>query len=200
MKKKGRNGFKETEVKRSIRLLLREACTELHRPGMTYLGLPGETAADLRVLNGLIERAICIDRKADILDEMRCSASLLPLRETKFLRFDMWQYLRDAYPSEKLIADVTFLDFYGGGITKDDPFSDEIAGLRSYFAKQAQIPNTAFVFAWTYMPHDQGKAKYVSALEKFGHQQHARLAAAEYRCVVTIESDSSSSVAEPSGT
>jgi hypothetical protein len=77
----------------------------------------------------------------------------------------MWAYLRDSYPNETLTADVAFLDFYGGGITKEDPFAEEIAGLRSYFAKHAKHKNKTFVLAWTYMPRDRGKAHYIEACE-----------------------------------
>jgi hypothetical protein len=74
--------------------------------------------------------------------------------------------LREQYPGEPWAGDITFLDFFGGAIAKDDPFAEEIGALRSYFMKHANHPGRAFIFAWTYATRDRGKAKYVSALER----------------------------------
>jgi hypothetical protein len=114
------------------------------------------------VLDGII----CIDDKRAVLDEAARVVATMPLKHRKFVVGDMWDYLRDAYPREQSVADVAFLDFYGGGLRKEDPFKEEIAGLRNYFARHANFPNRAFVLAWTYMPRDRGKAFYVDACQK----------------------------------
>ena len=150
-----------------IRLLLRDACEHLQRTELTYLGLPAEEALDLKLLSPFIQNAICVDDRLKVLEETQRSIASLPLRVRRFKHGKMWQYLRDKYPSEPLVADITFLDFYGGGIVNDDPFAVEIAGLRSYFAKQALHSNKAFVLAWTYMPRDKGKQIYIDVCEKF---------------------------------
>jgi hypothetical protein len=159
--------FKETSAKQAVRALLVDASQRLSRKHLTYLGLPAEDAVDIRLLAPLLENVICVDLKARVLDEARRAiAHIASLRVRQFRCTDVWAYLRDEYPKEPLVADVTFLDFYGGGITKEDPFAEEIAGLRSYFAKQAQHRNKAFVLAWTYMPRDRGKAHYIEACER----------------------------------
>jgi hypothetical protein len=77
----------------------------------------------------------------------------------------MWNYLIEQYPAEFLVADVTYLDFYGG-IKDTNPIAIELQGLRSYFAKHAKHPNKAFVFAWFYNPRDDGKEVYIQTCEK----------------------------------
>jgi hypothetical protein len=156
----------ETPAKQTIRLLLKDACDRLQRGGLTYLGLPAEGALDIKILGPVLENAICVDEREKVLEETRRSIASLPLRIRRFERGKMWQYLRDRYPAEPLAADITFLDFYGGGLVKDDPYAQEIAGLRSYFAKHATHLNKTFVLAWTYMPRDKGKQLYVQACEK----------------------------------
>jgi len=158
--------FQESSAKTTVRLLLREACEKLRRGHLTYLGLPGEFATDLRVLGSLVENAICVEREADALDEVRRSVSFLPLKQCKFLKQNLWHYLGDQYSSERLVADVTFLDYCGGGIREEDPFAEELGALRNYFRKHAQYPNRAFVFGWTFMPRDKGRKQYIDALEK----------------------------------
>src|SRR5437016_5858914 len=128
-------GFKETAAKQAIRRLILEASTRLQRQGLTYLGMPAETALDILVLRKTLKNVICIAAKDSTLDETRRSVATLPLKHTRFLAVDMWDYLATEYPREELVADVAFLDFYGGGLTHGDPFAAEIAGLRSYFAK-----------------------------------------------------------------
>ena len=156
----------ESDAKQASRELILQACVSLQRKNLTYLGMPAEAALDIKTLKPVLQNVICVAENAAILAETKRSIAGLRLSQKRFRALDVWAYLRDEYPSEPLVADVTFLDFYGGGIMKDDPFATEIAGLRSFFAKQARFPNRAFVFAWTFMPHDKGKAVYVSALEK----------------------------------
>jgi|GEM_PF-6451095 len=156
----------ESDAKQASRQMILQACSSLHRNNLTYLGMPAEAALDIKTLKSVLQNVICIADNSNTLAETKRSIAGLRLLQKRFKTIDVWAYLRDEYPSESLIADVTFLDFYGGGIMKDDPFATEIAALRSYFAKQARFPNRAFVFAWTFMPHDKGKGVYVSALEK----------------------------------
>lgn len=156
----------ESDAKQASRELIMQACVSLQRSNLTYLGMPAEAALDIKTLRAVLQNVICIAENASTLAETKRSIAGLRLVHKRFRPMDVWAYLRDEYSSETLIADVTFLDFYGGGIMKDDPFATEIAGLRSYFAKQARSHNRAFVFAWTFMPHDKGKGIYVSALEK----------------------------------
>ena len=156
----------ESDAKQASRELIMQACVSLQRSNLTYLGMPAEAALDIKTLRPVLQNVICIGDNAGTLAETKRSIAGLRLVHKRFRTVDVWAYLRDEYSSEPLVADVTFLDFYGGGIMKDDPFATEIAGLRSYFAKQARSPNRAFVFAWTFMPHDKGKGIYVSALEK----------------------------------
>jgi|SRR5579859_2364333 len=156
----------ESDAKQASRELILEACLSLHRNNLTYLGMPAEAALDIKTLRSVLQNVICIAGSAATLAEAKRSIAGLRLLQKKFRAIDIWEYLRDGYPAEPLLADIAFLDFYGGGIMKEDPFATEIAGLRSYFAKQARFPNRAFVFAWTFMPHDKGKGVYVSALEK----------------------------------
>jgi hypothetical protein len=156
----------ESDAKQASRELILQACVSLQRNNLTYLGMPAESALDIKTLRSVIQNVICIAENASTLAETKRSIAGLRLVEKRFRTIDVWAYLRDEYPSEPLIADMTFLDFYGGGIIKEDPFATEIAGLRSYFAKQARFPNRGFVFGWTFMPHDKGKGVYLSALEK----------------------------------
>jgi len=157
--------FQESEVKKTIRLLIKNACEFLQRQELTYLGLPAENATDIKVLNGLLKNVICIDEKKATLEETRRSIAGMRLKERKFIVANMWEYLRDLYQNESLTADIAFLDFYGGGIREDNPFAYEIAGLRNYFVKHAHQQNKAFVLAWTYMPRDKGIEPY-QALDK----------------------------------
>lgn len=157
---------KESPAKQATRYLLKDACEHLQRGKLTYLGLPSDEAVDIKLLAPLLENVVCIDVKQAILSETRRNIAHLPLKERRFVVADMWDYLRTSYPSETLVADITFLDFYGGGIRKKDPFAEEIAGLRSYFAKQAAHPGRAFIFGWTFMPRDAGKQVYVEACSK----------------------------------
>lgn len=167
--------FQESDAKQTIRLILKRACQLLQRPGLTYLGLPAERALDIISLDGLIDNVICIDDKEAVLEETRHSIAGMRLKKRLFVSTDMWNYLQKTYPAEQLIADVTFLDFYGGGISKEDPFATEIAGLRSYFAKHANYPNQAFVLAWTYMPRDKGIQPYKNALNKIVSDEDLKL-------------------------
>lgn len=156
--------FQESEAKQTIRFLIKDATRSLKRPGLTYLGLPAERALDILALNGLLRNAICIDKSKVVLEEARRSIASMRLKERRFIVKDLWEYLRDDYPSEALVADVSFFDFLGGGLNKADPFAAEIAGLRSYFAKNAQHSHQAYVLAWTYMPRDKGPQAYKRAL------------------------------------
>lgn len=158
--------FQESAAKATIRGMLRGACEDLQRSKLTYLGLPGSSAMDVRRLGPLLENVICIDKDDRELAEARRHLATLQLKKRQFMKIGMWEYLRDKYASEPLLADITFLDFCGGGLHKDDPFATEIAGIRAYFAKHARHANKAFVFAWTYMPRDGGALKYRSALGK----------------------------------
>jgi len=154
--------FQESEAKQTIRLLIRGACEHLGRLELTYLGLPAESALDVKTLGGLLKNVICVDAKSAVLNETRRSLAGMRLDGRKFEVAEMWSYLRDTYPPEPLVADITFLDFYGGGIRDANPFASEIAGLRNYFVKHAGHPNKAFVLAWTYMPRDKGTLPYES--------------------------------------
>src|SRR6266566_6358015 len=120
--------YQESQAKQAVRLLLLDACRHLQRGKLTYLGLPAEEALDIRALEPVLENAICVDERKAVLDEGRLSIASIPLRARRFVLSRMWQYLRDRYPSEDLAADVTFLDFYGGGLVNDDPFALELAG------------------------------------------------------------------------
>jgi hypothetical protein len=156
----------ESAAKQATRHLLLQAAKHLNRPELTYMGMPAETALDILTLRTLLRNVICIADRQAVLDETRRTIASLSLKERKFICADVWEYLKKEYPSEQLIADITFLDFYGGGIRTDDPFSSEIAGLRSFFAKQAAHTGRAFVLAWTYMPRDKGEHKYIETLGK----------------------------------
>jgi hypothetical protein len=127
--------------------------------------MPAEDARDILTLKALLHNVICIADRAATLDEARRSIACIRLKERRFVVADVWEYLRTEYPNESLTADITFLDFYGGGLRKEDPFASEINGLRNYFAKHARFPNKAFVLAWTYMPRDKGEQKYIDTLE-----------------------------------
>jgi hypothetical protein len=158
--------FQESGAKGAIRNLILQGSQELGRTDLTYLGMPAESALDIKVLGGLLSNVICLGESEESLRETERSIAMLRLTTRRFHALDMWEYLRSRYDSEPLVADVTFLDFYGGGIVKDDPFANEIAGLRAYFAKHARLANRAYVFAWTYNPRDKGKARYIDALSK----------------------------------
>src|SRR5689334_6559568 len=95
--------FKETEVKQTIRRLLRDGAVSLKRPSLTYLGLPAERALDILALNGLLRNVICIDKKQSVLEETRRSIASMRLKERRFIVEDLWEYLRTDYPSESLV-------------------------------------------------------------------------------------------------
>ena len=158
--------FQESAEKKSIRDMLSDAASLLGRANLTYLGLPGHRASDILALRAYLESAICVDRDKKVLDACSASIAGIPLKKTRYVTGDMWDYLNDKYRSEPLVADVTFLDFCGGGINSPTPFAHELGAIRTYFAKQAKHPNKAFMLAWTYMPHDTGASKYQRALER----------------------------------
>ena len=151
----------ESEPKKTIRLLLRDSCEALNRGKLTYLGLPSDTAQDLKVLEPFLENVICIGNVKTELDEAARVVARMPIKSKRFLLREMWKYLSAEYPSEPLVSDVTFLDFYGGGVCSSDPFADEVGGLRAFFAKNARQQNKCFILAWTYNPRDMGKQVYV---------------------------------------
>jgi hypothetical protein len=157
--------FQESAAKDTVRQLLKDGCEHLQRGKLTYLGLPAEKALDIKVLHPLLENVICVADKRSTLDETRRSIAMLPLKEKRFECTDMWNYLIEKYPAEPLLADVTYLDFYGG-IKDANPMAIELHGLRSYFAKHARYPKRAFVFAWTYNPRDDGKEVYLETCDK----------------------------------
>lgn len=156
----------ESDAKGAIRRLLLDACGQLQRGRLTYLGLPAEEALDIKALSPLLENAICIADKKATLEETKRSIAAIPLKQKRFVCVDMWKYLSDQYPTEPLVADVTYLDFYGGGLKDGNPFANEIHGLRSYFAKHAKHGNRTFILAWFFMPHDQGKEIYLETCQK----------------------------------
>ncbi len=156
----------ESAAKQAIRGLLLDASESLQRGKLTYLGLPSEKALDVRTLEPVLENVICVEENKTILDEARRSIAPMPFKVRRFENFRMWEYLRDKYPAEPLVADIAFLDFYGGGIVHEDPFALEIAGLRSFFAKHANSQNKTFILGWTYMPRDKGPGVYLRACEK----------------------------------
>lgn len=165
----------ESDAKNAIRNLLRDACGLLQRSRLTYLGLPAEDATDVKLLGNLLENVICIADKKATLDEAKRSIATIPLKQRKFFHGDMWNYLGENYANESLIADVAYLDFYGGGLKYGNPFANEIHGLRSYFAKHARHKNRTFIFAWFYMPHDQGKEIYLDTCQKIVPEMDMRL-------------------------
>src|SRR6185437_14361615 len=165
----------ESDAKDAIRHLLRDACEQLQRSRLTYLGLPAEEAVDIKLLGPLLENAICVADKKTTLDETKRSIAAIPLKHRRFVCTDMWKYLSEKYVLEPLVADVTYLDFYGGGFKDGNPFANEIHGLRSYFAKHAKHTNRTFVFAWFYMPHDQGKDVYMETCQKIIPEMDMRL-------------------------
>src|SRR5260370_24382380 len=119
----------DSAVKDTVRALQKEACEHLQRGKLTYLGLPAEKALDIKILHPILENAICVADKRSTLDEARRSISMLPLKQRKFECTDMWNYLIERYPSEPLIGDVTFLDFYGR-INKTKPSPALVRGRR----------------------------------------------------------------------
>ncbi len=165
----------ESAAKQTTRLLIFDACRELQRGSLTYLGLPAEQALDIKLLAPLLENVICIADRARVLEETRRSIATLPFRERRFITTDIWEYLRDEYPRESLLADVTFLDFYGGGLRRGNPYAREVIALRSYFAKHARQSARAFVLAWTYMPRDAGPDSYIRELAKLLPPDEVRL-------------------------
>ena len=158
--------FQESAEKKSIRGMLSDAAGLLGRVNLTYLGLPGHRALDILALRAYLDYAICVDRDKKVLDACSASIAGIPLKGTRYVAGDIWDYLNDTYRTEPRVADVTFLDFCGGGINSSTPFAHELGAIRTYFAKQARHPNKAFILAWTYMPHDTGASKYQKALEK----------------------------------
>jgi hypothetical protein len=169
------NNFGESEAKDAIRHILRDACEQLQRNRLTYLGLPAEEAFDIKLLAPLLENAICVADKRSTLDETKRSIAAIPLKHKRFEHGDMWKYLSEKYVAEPLVADITYLDFNGGGLKEGDPFANEIYGLRSYFAKHAKYPNRTFVFAWFYMPHDHGKDVYIETCKKIVPEMDMKL-------------------------
>jgi hypothetical protein len=165
----------ESSAKQATRRLILHAAKMLGRSQLTYLGMPAENAYDIIELQSVLQNVICIAEREDILEETRRSISGLPLHQRLFFAADIWKFLQLQYQGLPLTADVTFLDFYGGGITAQDPFASEINGLRNYFAKQASLERRAFVFAWTYMPRDKGETKYIATLEKILPKQEIDL-------------------------
>src|SRR5688572_25213825 len=115
--------FQESAEKKSIRGMLRDAAGLLGRTKLTYLGLPGHRGLDILELRGILENAICVDRDSKVLDECSSSIAGVPLKQKRFVPEDMWDYLGSGYPAEPLVADVTFLDFCGGGINSPTPFA-----------------------------------------------------------------------------
>jgi len=156
----------ESAAKQATRDLIFDAAKHLQRASLTYLGMPAENAYDIFTLKPLLQNVICIDEKSVVLDETRRNIAGLTLKTKRFVVADIWEYLRQDYPTETLLADVTFLDFYGGGLHNEDPFAFEINGLRNYFSKHARHPAKAFVLAWTYMPRDRGRQKYIDTLSQ----------------------------------
>jgi len=140
----------------------------LGRQNLTYLGMPEEDALDVRALSPAVRNLVCIDTAKSKLDSARHAIANLPIHIDRYHAKDMWLYLKDDYIHEGLIADVTFLDFLGGGIVSNVPFQKEIAGLQAYFACHAksEFINRAFILAWTFMPHDAGEEHYLRHLSK----------------------------------
>jgi hypothetical protein len=165
----------ESAAKHAVRLMLLDACERLQRGKLTYLGLPAEEALDIKTLSPVLENVICVADKKATLEEAKRSIAPIALRVRRFECGDMWKYLREKYPGEALVADVTYLDFYGGGIRDRNPFANEIHGLRSYFAKHAAYTNRAFVLAWFYMPRDKGKEAYLETCKKIVPEMELRL-------------------------
>ncbi len=159
------DSFQESAAKDTVRHLLKDACDHLQRGKLTYLGLPAEKALDIQHLHPVLENAICVADKRSTLEETRRSIAMIALKHRQFVCTDMWNYLIERYPSEPLVGDVTYLDFFGG-IKDTNPIAIEIQGLRSYFAKHARHPNRAFVFAWFYNPRDDGRDVYIETCEK----------------------------------
>jgi hypothetical protein len=162
------NGFTVLFARWTPQLEALELTTErcLNRQNLTYLGMPAEEALDIKALRPVIKNVICVARDSDTIAETARSIASLPISEKRFVRSDIWAYLRDKYPTEPLLADVAFLDFYGGSFVKENPFAVEIAALRAYFARHALSSGKAFVFAWTYMPHDKGEEPYRRILDQ----------------------------------
>jgi hypothetical protein len=160
------SSFKESAEKEVIRRLIRQAAEELRRETLTYLGMPERQAYDIRALVPLVRNVICVDFESEKLRETARVLARLKLDRKVFWEGNMWAYLRDQYPIEGLVADITFLDFLGGGIRSKELFAQEIAGVRNYFTKQSRYQNRAFVFAWTFMPRDAGSSVYTEGLSK----------------------------------
>ena len=163
-----RKSFQESDGKQVVRQLLKQAASTIERGNLTYLGMPEAEALDIRALSPVISNVICIDRVQAKLDAARHSIANLPIRIDRYHTADMWEYLKEEYGHEGLVADVAFLDFLGGGITSAIPFQREIAALQAYFWRQAQPEyiNRTFILAWTFMPHDFGVDRYLTPLSK----------------------------------
>jgi hypothetical protein len=173
----GNSSFSESGAKEVIRRLLRQAGEGLGRENLTYLGLPEREALDIRALVPLVRNVICIDFESEKLRETARVLARLKLDRKVFWEGNMWTYLRDHYPIESLVSDITFLDFLGGGIRSTELFAQEIAGVRNYFAKQSRYQNRAFVFAWTFMPRDSGAQIYTEGLSRLLPEHEIRLIA-----------------------
>jgi hypothetical protein len=152
----------ESSAKEGIRRLLLAVSRELGRRDLTYLGLPAEDALDIKALQTVLGGAICIAPNQEILNETARSIGTIPLKKIVYYKGDAWKFLIGEY-AKSIVGDVTYLDFYGGGIRA--PFETELAALRNYFRRQAETKNRAFVFAWTYMPRDAGTKEYDNALK-----------------------------------
>lgn len=100
----------ESAEKRGIRKLLLDACKELGRSPLTYMGLPAEEARDIIALQSVLDSAICIAPNPATLVETARSISAIPLRNFVPHSGDVWEYLRDDY-DEHMLADITYLDF-----------------------------------------------------------------------------------------
>jgi hypothetical protein len=169
------SSFVESDEKTLVREALRKAGLALGRQELTYLGMPEAAALDIRILQRLLRNVICIDWERKKLEVAEHNISDLPLKVREFHACDVWEYLKSDYYRAGLTADMTFLDFLGGGISSADTFAHEMHALRSYFSRQALHPRTAFVFAWTYMPHDRGLQAYTRAVENSATEEEKKM-------------------------
>jgi hypothetical protein len=179
MVKLASSSFQESDEKEIIRKLIRQAAETLGRENLTYLGLPERRAEDIRMLVPFVRNVICVDFESEKLKATARVLARLKLDKKVFWAGNMWEYLRDYYPVETLVADIAFLDFLGGGIRSKVLFAEEIAGVRNYFTKQSRYQNRAFVFAWTFMPRDSGPSVYTDGLSKLLPEQEIRLIAGQ---------------------
>jgi hypothetical protein len=171
------SSFGESAEKQIIRRLIRLAAEGLGRENLTYLGLPERHAYDIRALVPLVRNVICVDFEGEKLREAARVLARLKLDRKVFWQGNMWDYLRIHYSIESLVADVTFLDFLGGGIRSKDIFAQEVAAVRNYFTKQSGYENRAFVLAWTFMPRDSGASVYTDELSKLLRENEISLIA-----------------------